>query len=401
MTAGSFADNESAHGTADRPETMRQALLAAGVTRGAKGFDINDLPQRFGAMLKRSGTALRAARYTAAQSLRVMWYGAHYAAARGLSQPLERPGEPAFRPSRPADLKVMREAFDALFKQDRANVLAGLYPAPDDLRLDRLPKAIEQSLAFFREVPQVDARRLDRRGVEVRDLPGSERYPTYYRQNFHYQSGGWLTEESAAIYDTQVEVLFTGAAGAMRRAVLAELARELKGKDQRGQNWLDLACGTGAFMRQTLEAFPRLSATGIDLSPAYCERARAATSRFAHTDIVEGMAEAMPFENDSFDLISNIYLFHELPPRVRPQVLKDVARVLKPAGLFVLADSLQRGDVPGLDGLLEYFPHSFHEPYYTSWLDLDLAPIRAEVGLVPDGPPSLAFLTKVTRWRKA
>ena len=33
--------------------------------------------------------------------------------------------------------------------------------------------------------------------------------PRYYLQNFHYQSGGWMTDNSAERYDTQVEVLLT------------------------------------------------------------------------------------------------------------------------------------------------------------------------------------------------
>ena len=30
--------------------------------------------------------------------------------------------------------------------------------------------------------------------------------PRYYLQNFHFQSGGWMTDDSASRYDTQVEV---------------------------------------------------------------------------------------------------------------------------------------------------------------------------------------------------
>ena len=63
---------------------------------------------------------------------------------------------------------------------------------------------------------EVEARRRRGDGAEVRDAAPAT-YPAYYRQNFHFQSGGWLTDHSAAIYDTQVEVLFTGAADVMRR----------------------------------------------------------------------------------------------------------------------------------------------------------------------------------------
>ena len=57
--------------------------------------------------------------------------------------------------------------------------------------------------------------------------------PDYYRQNFHFQSDGWLSEHSAAIYDTQVEVLFTGAADVMRRRAFKPIAEWMAGRNQR------------------------------------------------------------------------------------------------------------------------------------------------------------------------
>ena len=68
------------------------------------------------------------------------------------------------------------------------------------------------------------------------ELPPGEQgdgLPDYYRQNFHFQSDGWLSEHSAAIYDTQVEVLFTGAADVMRRRALKPIAEWMAGRNQR------------------------------------------------------------------------------------------------------------------------------------------------------------------------
>jgi hypothetical protein len=50
---------------------------------------------------------------------------------------------------------------------------------------------------------------------EVLDQETRDMRPRYYLQNFHFQSGGWMTEESAKRYDTQVEVLFNGTVGPM------------------------------------------------------------------------------------------------------------------------------------------------------------------------------------------
>ena len=346
-----------------------------------------------------SKTAGRA-RYTAAQGLRSAWYGAHYAAARRRSAGFNRPGEPAFRPQNDVSLPALRKAYFDLWRQDRANVEAGLYAPPKDVRLRDLPRALKSSRAFFADVSEVDRRRVARSGVEVRasESADPERYPTYYRQNFHYQSDGWLSDESAEIYDTQVEALFTGAADAMRRAALAEISRELKGRDQRGVKLLDLACGTGRFLRQVMETFPRLRASALDLSPNYAGHARKLLKPWPHVEVIEGQAEAMPLKDDSLDIVVCVYLFHELPPRVRPEVITEIARVLKPGGLFVMADSAQFGDTPALDGILEYFPEGFHEPYYKGYLSYDFAPVMGAAGFAPERK-QMAFLTKITTWR--
>ena len=343
------------------------------------------------------------ARYTAAQGLRSAWYGGQYALARRRSAGFNRPGEPVFKPTNTPNLKALRKAYFDLFRQDRANIEAGLYPDPVDreLRFRDFPKTVSRAQRFLKDVAEVDRRRLDRNGTEVRENAAADpdRFPAYFRQNFHYQTDGWLSDESAEIYDHQVEALFTGAAAAMRRAALAELVREVQGKDQREVNVLDLACGTGGFMRQVLGAMPKLALTGLDLSPPYAHAARQEVARWPQVEIVEGAAESLPFEDERFDHLISIYLFHELPPRVRPKVLAEAARVLKPGGTFIIADSLQFGDNPGVDGFLEYFPEGFHEPYYKGYLNWAFDPHMEKVGFASERL-QLAFLTKVRVWRK-
>lgn len=342
------------------------------------------------------------ARYAAGQGLRSAWYAAQMQAARRRSGGFDRPGEPEFRPSRGRpDLAALRKAYLQLFVQDRANVEAGLYPAPDDLDVTALPRALKSARAFLGDAAEVNRRRLARDGTEVRaQVPeGTNRYPAYYLQNFHYQSGGWFTDDSALLYDTQVEALFSGTADAMRRAALAEISRELKGHDQRTRRLLDVACGNGRFLEKVLEVYPKLNAAGLDLSPAYTSAARARLAPWRRAEVIHDAAEAMPLENASKDIVVSIFLFHELPPKVRPKVLAEIFRVLTPGGAFILADSVQFGDYPALDGLLEYFPHGFHEPYYKGYLDWNLDAALEAQGFVKERG-TLAFLTKVTVWRR-
>lgn len=351
--------------------------------------------------LRQAPRALARARYAAAQGARVAWYMGHFLLARRLSGPFNPPGAPAFRPRRPeGDPQKIRAAFLALFAKDRANIEAGLYPPPRDVAPARALAAFSNSARFFRDLPKVDARRLQRHGAEVgASNEHAGRYPAYYLQNFHYQSGGWLSEESEALYDTQVEILFGGAADAMRRIALGSLLRGLRGKDQRRIAHLDAACGNGRFLKRILEARPKLAATGLDLSPVYAQAARTRLRRWPNAEIVVGDAAQAPFADASFDSASAVYLFHELPPRVRRAAARELARLVKPGGCFVLADSLQWGDAPDLDRSLEYFPHGFHEPFFGSYLEEDLVALFAEAGFVLE-ECELAFLTKVMRFRR-
>ena len=93
--------------------------------------------------------------------------------------------------------------------------------------------------------------------------------------------------------------------------------------------------------------------------------------------------------------MTSVFMMHELPPKIRREMIGECARVLKPGGRLVIVDSLQRRDVPDYAGLLERFPQNYHEPYFESYLDEDFAAIASACGLahVRDEP---AFVSKVT-----
>ena len=152
---------------------------------------------------------------------------------------------------------------------------------------------------------------------------------------------------------------------------------------------LDLACGSGAFLSDLDAAFPRAALAGLDLSRAYLAAARSRSGRGG----VQANAEALPFADASLDAVTCVYLFHELPPRVRPVVAAEIARVLKPGGVLAFADSVQPADEPDLSRLLEAFPAYFHEPYYSTYAEADLPALFGAAGLSVAGQDQ-AFLTK-------
>ena len=339
-------------------------------------------------------------RYRTAQTIRAAWYSGQFGLLARRAGGFQRPGEPAFEPKNPpGDPKEIRKSLKAAFDEDLANVKEGLYPQPEDVRPRDFVRALQSAVMLQRDAVQVNRRRMDRNGQDIQEDAPSKSYPNYYKQNFHYQSGGWFTEESARIYDTQVEALFAGAADVMRRSALAEVAREIRTSDRRDQSFLDVASGTGRFLAQVMAAYPRLNAKGLDLSPAYCAHARQTLKRWPKVDVIESSAEAMPIEDNSADLVTCIYLFHELPPRYRNDVAKEIFRVTRPGGFFVFADSIQPGDNPPFDRRTEIFPEAFHEPYYKSYSQTDLSALFSEAGFVQEGS-KVSFVTKVMWFRK-
>ncbi len=330
--------------------------------------------------------------------LKTAWWSANAAAVRVVNRPPKRQGDnarPRFTSDNPPPpkgylQKILREAF----AKDAADVAAGLYPVSEAGPADPVG-AVRRALDVIADAREVEDRRRRDDATEARSEAESEAFPAYYRQNFHYQSGGWFTEDSARRYEAQVEVLFTGAAGPMRRRALSLLARAWRDRDQRGLKLVDLACGSGAFLNDLTAAFPRAFVAGLDLSPAYLAEAH----RRSGLATIQAAAERLPFADESLDGLTCIFLFHELPPRIRKAVAAEMARVLKPGGVLAFADSVQAEDEPHLARLLEYFPLHFHEPYYTGYQATDLVALFGAAGLALKDRDQ-AFLTKALLFEK-
>jgi ubiquinone/menaquinone biosynthesis C-methylase UbiE len=335
--------------------------------------------------------------YGASQLPRVAWYVGHNAIMRRLSG-LARSSGTSTRPRATTDAPVpgrrrLYADMATLFQQDLANVEAGIYPLPAD-HDGSLPALINRSRLFFADLPEIHRRRESGEHQQVLSEEMRGRRPRYYLQNFHYQTGGWMTRESALRYDTQVEVLLHGTANATRRQALQPLHEVFAGRDQRRLRLVDLGCGTGRFLDSAKQVWPRLPCLGIDLSEAYLAEAKRHLRRWGWIDCVVANGEALPLADASQDAATVVFMFHELPPKVRRIVFAELARVLKRGGRLVVLDSLQIGDEPDYDGTLELFPQNYHEPYYAGYLKEDFPAMAAACGLTHVRDVN-AFVSKV------
>jgi ubiquinone/menaquinone biosynthesis C-methylase UbiE len=306
---------------------------------------------------------------------------------------------PRYKPQAPvpSDAELMVD-LRKLFLADAKAVAEGLYPPVEPA--GTLSRHIGDVRAMFADLPETMRRRQEADTHSAARHAPAQGLPEYYTQDFHFQSGGYLSEDSARLYDVQVETLFYGAAGPMRRAGLRPIAEFMRGRDQRKTALLDVACGTGRFLREIRLAYPAMRLSGLDLSQTYLDEARRHLRGLRTAEFICANAEAIPCADASQDIVTSVFLYHELPGVVRRRVTAEIARVLKPGGLYVLTDSLQMGDRPGWDGLLEAFPVRFHEPYFAHYAADGLEPLLAEAGLEVEAV-AYPFLSKVVACRKA
>ena len=229
-------------------------------------------------------------------------------------------------------------------------------------------------------------------------------YPSYYLQNFHHQTDGYLSDQSANLYDLQVEILFGGSADPMRRRILAPLQQAVKAFDSVPPTQikvLDVACGTGRTIKLSRATLPQASLYGTDLSPAYLRKANQLLSQTPGElpQLLQANAEELPYLDNYFHAVTCVFLFHELPAVARQRVIEQCFRVLKPGGTLIICDSIQISDSPEMVALMENFSEVFHEPYYKHYITDDLVQRLKQAGF-QDISTEVHFMSKYLIARK-
>jgi SAM-dependent methyltransferase len=86
---------------------------------------------------------------------------------------------------------------------------------------------------------------------------------------------------------------------------------------------LDVGCGKGFMLHDFKELMPRATVAGIDLSAYAVENALPSVKPFLQV----GCASALPFPDQSFDLVISINTIHNLPLGGCKQALREIRRV--------------------------------------------------------------------------
>jgi ubiquinone/menaquinone biosynthesis C-methylase UbiE len=108
-----------------------------------------------------------------------------------------------------------------------------------------------------------------------------------------------------------------------------------------GMKLLEVSCGRGGGLKAFLSGAPELDATGLDVADAaiaFCRRSHGENERLR---FVQGSALDLPFGDGEFDVVLNVEASNDYADRER--FFREAARVLKPDGVLLYADTVQRG----------------------------------------------------------
>lgn len=124
------------------------------------------------------------------------------------------------------------------------------------------------------------------------------------------------------------------------------------GVDIKGKDVLEVGCGRGGGISYIQRYLTPKSVTGLDLNRKaieFCKRNYANQS----INFVQGNAEELPFEDNSFDVVINVESSHRY--NQMEKFLNEVYRVLKPGGHVLFADFRPDNE---LDMLKQQFENS-------------------------------------------
>ncbi|HEX7118829.1 MAG TPA: class I SAM-dependent methyltransferase [Longimicrobiales bacterium] len=106
-----------------------------------------------------------------------------------------------------------------------------------------------------------------------------------------------------------------------------------------GERILEIGCGTGSMLLLLKRAQPDAEVVGLDPDPKALSIARRkATGAGVEIRLDRGYADALPYDEGTFDHVVSSFMFHHLSSSEKEDALSEVRRVLRPGGRFHLLD---------------------------------------------------------------
>lgn len=124
---------------------------------------------------------------------------------------------------------------------------------------------------------------------------------------------------------------------------------------------LDVGCGSGALTIACAKRNPKATMVGCDIwsgsyksefSKELCEN-NAKLEGVENVRFENGNAVKLPFEDESFDLVTSNYVYHNITGKNKQKLLLETFRVLKKVGVFVIHDLMSKSRYGDMNKFME------------------------------------------------
>jgi ubiquinone/menaquinone biosynthesis C-methylase UbiE len=253
--------------------------------------------------------------------------------------------------------------------QRRVKELVPIVPLSHPLPLyRRLWLHLQGFFLVVRDIPAMQRRKLRKDdedlSPEQRRTPGMK---PYYLKNYHYQTDGYFSLQSARRYDVQIELVFLGLAQKVRHAAAAALTKFLP----QGGSYKMLECGagTGDLGAWLQGIYPASDILITDPSVQYLRWAQTKYPKLQFRFEPTFIEELSFCPSSSLDALCAGFIFHEIPQDDARKGLAEAFRVLKPGSYLMTFDAAQRQDGAENAFALDLFERAYYEPYYKQYRD--------------------------------
>ncbi|MCJ7509561.1 MAG: class I SAM-dependent methyltransferase [Dehalococcoidia bacterium] len=121
-----------------------------------------------------------------------------------------------------------------------------------------------------------------------------------------------------------------------QRKALTRALRRVRRQRERGVT-LEIGCGTGRWCQYLSASGP---VVGVDLSPSMVRRAH---ELGRGPQFCLGMAQSLPFADNTFGLALSVVVLIHVPDELKPACVKELARVLQPGGSVIVYERVRPG----------------------------------------------------------
>ncbi|MBB6477931.1 ubiquinone/menaquinone biosynthesis C-methylase UbiE [Negativicoccus succinicivorans] len=124
---------------------------------------------------------------------------------------------------------------------------------------------------------------------------------------------------------------------------------------------LDVGCGSGALTIACAKRNPKATMVGCDVwsggykgefSKKLCQD-NARAEGVTNVSFENGNAVKLPFEDESFDVVTSNYVYHNIIGHNKQKLLLETFRVLKKGGVFVIHDLIKKSNYGNIEKFIE------------------------------------------------